>query len=73
MSVIVNDNTSIDVALRQLWREANREGIFEKLEEIKYYIPKTKRKHEKQKKFIKSKKRRRKLARMIKSKVSRAQ
>lgn len=69
MSVVVNDSGSVDVALRQLWREATREGIFEKLEEIKFYVPKTKVKHQKLIKFIKSKKRRRKAARMLKQKI----
>lgn len=62
MSVVVSDS-NIDLALRLLWREANKEGILQKLEEIRYYIPKSVRKHERNRKFEKIKKRRRQFAR----------
>lgn len=63
MSVVVHDGMSIDLALRLLWREANREGVLEKLEEIRYYVPKTNHVHAKRKVYAKMKKRRRAAAR----------
>lgn len=65
MSVVVHD-AQIDLALRLLWREANKEGIIEKLEELKFYVPKTKKVHEIRKKFAKTKKRRRQAKRKLK-------
>ncbi|GAB4286098.1 MAG: hypothetical protein Kow0081_4110 [Candidatus Dojkabacteria bacterium] len=66
MSVIVDDKMPIDLALRLLWREATREGIIKKLQEIRYYVPKTTKRHNKKKKFAKMKKRRRAEARRAK-------
>ncbi len=65
MSVVVHDDMSIDLALRLLWREATREGVMEKLEEKRYYYPKTKAVHEKRKVWEKTKRRRRSAARRI--------
>ena len=59
MSVIVHDDMPIDLALRLLWREATREGVMEKLEDKRYYIPKTAKVHERRKVFAKTKRRRR--------------
>lgn len=66
MSVIVNDEMSIDLALRLLWREATREGIIEKLQEKRYYVKPTAVKHAKKKVFAKAKRRRRQAARRSK-------
>jgi ribosomal protein S21 len=63
MSVIVNNDMSVDLALRLLWREAMREGVIEKLQERRYYVPKTTKVHEVRKILAKSKQRRRKHAR----------
>lgn len=63
MSVIVNDEMSIDLALRLLWREATREGIIEKLQEKRYYVPQTVKQHAIRKVFSKMKRRRRTYAR----------
>ncbi len=63
MSVIVNDKMPIDLALRLLWREANREGIIEKLQEIRYYVSPTTKRHAARKVYAKRKKIRRKQAR----------
>lgn len=65
MSVAVHDDMPIDLALRLLWREATREGVMEKLEEKRYYVPKTKKVHEKKKIWAKTKRRRRSAARRI--------
>lgn len=59
MSVIVHDDMPIDLALRLLWREATREGVIEKLQESRYYVKPTKKRHDKRKIWIKTKKRRR--------------
>ncbi len=63
MSVIVNDEMPLDLALRLLWREATREGIIEKLQEKRYYVKPTATRHAQKKIFAKSKKLRRKRAR----------
>jgi len=65
MSVVVQDAMSIDLALRLLWREATREGIMEKLEERRYYVPKTNKKHALKKLWTKTKKRRRQAKRKL--------
>ena len=67
MSVVVHDEMSIDLALRLLWREATREGILEKLEEKRYYTPKTALVHQKRKVWAKTKKRRRQARRKAKA------
>ena len=66
MSVVVHDEMSLDLALRLLWREATREGVMEKLEEKRYFIPKTFTKHQKTKIWAKTKKRRRQASRKLK-------
>ncbi|MDQ6985889.1 MAG: 30S ribosomal protein S21 [Candidatus Dojkabacteria bacterium] len=63
MSVIVNDEMSIDLALRLLWREATREGVIKKLQENRFFVPKTAKEHDKRKVYVKMKKRRRAFAR----------
>jgi len=65
MSVAVHDDMPIDLALRLLWREATREGVMEKLEEKRYFIPKTAKVHAKRKIWEKTKRRRRSAARKI--------
>lgn len=67
MSVIVNDEMSIDLALRLLWREAMREGVIEKLQEKRYFVGPAVLRHEKKRKFTKAKKRRRAAARRARS------
>ncbi len=67
MSVIVHDDMPIDLALRLLWREATREGVIEKLEEKRYYVPKTAKVHDAKKVFAKTKRRRRSAARKKKA------
>lgn len=67
MSVVVHDEMSIDLALRLLWREATREGVMEKLEERRYYVPATFTKHLKRKVWAKTKKRRRQATRKAKA------
>lgn len=68
MSVIVNDKMPIDLALRLLWREATREGIIKKLQEKRYFVPKTTKRHQTRKVYIKMKKRRRSAARRSQNK-----
>lgn len=63
MSVVVHDDMSIDLALRLLWRESTREGVMEKLEEKRYYSPKTNKVHAQRKVWAKMKRRRRSAAR----------
>lgn len=63
MSVVVHDGIPIDLALRLLWREATREGVIEKLEEIRYFVPRTDVTHLARKKWAKMKKRRRQASR----------
>lgn len=59
MSVIVNSNMPLDLALRLLWREAMREGVITKLQETRYHQKPSKARHDRRKKFRKMKKRRR--------------
>jgi len=59
MSVVVQDAMSIDLALRLLWREATREGVMEKIEENRYFVAKTTKRHLKSKIWAKTKRRRR--------------
>lgn len=66
MSVAVHDEMSLDLALRLLWREATREGVMEKLEERRYYVPKSAKAHAKRKVFAKTKRRHRQARRKAK-------
>lgn len=66
MSVIVHEDMSIDLALRLLWREAMREGIIEALQENRYYISPSEKKHAKKRVWMKAKKVRRRIARRMK-------
>ena len=59
MSVVVQDAMSIDLALRLLWREATREGVMEKIEENRFFISKTTKRHQISKVWSKLKRRRR--------------
>jgi len=68
MSVVVHDDMPIDLALRLLWREATREGVLEKREELRYYVPKTTIRHQKAKIWAKTKRRRRAQARRLRNK-----
>lgn len=68
MSVIVNDNMPIDLALRLLWREATRERIIQTLQENKYYIPDSFKAHQVRRLIKKGKRRRRTAARRMSSK-----
>jgi ribosomal protein S21 len=68
MSVVVHDDMPIDLALRLLWREATREGVLEKREEQRYYVPKTAKKHAVRKVYAKMKRRRRAAARRNRNK-----
>jgi ribosomal protein S21 len=69
MSVVVHKDMSIDLALRLLWREAMREGIIETLQERRYYISPSEKRHAKKKVWMKAKKIRRKLRRRNRGKV----
>lgn len=66
MSVAVHDEMSLDLALRLLWREATREGVMEKLEERRFFVPKSAKLHAKRKIFAKTKKRHRQARRKAK-------
>ncbi|MEP7103511.1 MAG: hypothetical protein ABI721_02255 [Candidatus Dojkabacteria bacterium] len=68
MSVVVHDDMSIDLALRLLWREATREGVLEKREERRFFVPKTAKVHAQKKVFAKMKRRRRSAARRNRNK-----
>lgn len=68
MAVIVNDDMPIEQALKMLWREANREGIPDKLKENRYYVPQSAKRHEKRKVWAKMKRRRRSAARRMRDK-----
>lgn len=63
MSVIVNDKMPIELALRLLWREATREGIIKTLQEKRYHVKPSAKKHAVKKEFAKRKRRRRAAAR----------
>ena len=67
MSVVVHDDMPLDLALRLLWREATREGVIEKREELRFFVPKTIKVHAKRKVFAKTKKRRRQARRKVNS------
>jgi ribosomal protein S21 len=67
MSVIVNEDMPVDLALRLLWREATREGIISKLQQNRFFVPKTAKVHEKRKVYKKIKKRKRAAARRYKN------
>jgi ribosomal protein S21 len=58
MAVIMHDDMAVDQALRMLWREANREGVIEKLKERRYYVKPTTIRHDKRKALAKTKRRR---------------
>jgi len=65
MSVAVHDDMPIDLALRLLWREATREGVMEKLEEKRYFVPQSHLAHLQRKIWAKTKRRRRSASRKI--------
>lgn len=66
MSVIVNEEMSIDLALRLLWREATREDIIAKLQSNRYFVPVTSKKHAVKKVYDKARKRRKQRTRRMK-------
>lgn len=68
MSVVVHDDMPIDLALRLMWRESTREGVLEKREQRRYYVPKTTIKHQKKKIWAKTKRRSRAASRRLKNK-----
>lgn len=68
MAVIVNDNMSLDQALRMLWREANREGIISTLKDLRYYVKPSAKQHDKKKVWAKTKRRRARRKRQFKNK-----
>lgn len=68
MAVIVHDDMPIDQALRMLWREANREGVIEKMKELRYYIKPTTKVHEVRRAFAKTKERRARYKRRFRNK-----
>ncbi len=68
MSVIVNDNMPIELALRLLWREATREGIIQKSQDNRYFMSRTVKAHEVKRKYAKTKRRRRAASRKVRSK-----
>lgn len=59
MSVIVHDDMPVDLALKMLWREANREKLFDVVQKNRYRVKATVERHEFKKKWAKMKKRRR--------------
>jgi ribosomal protein S21 len=63
MSVIVNDNMPLDLALRLLWREAMREGIIQKLQANRYFVGRSQVRHDSKKIYSKIKRRKRAAAR----------
>lgn len=66
MAVIVHDDMSIDLALRMLWREANRELVIDTQKDNRYYVKPTTIRHEKKRVFEKQKRGRRKRRRRMK-------
>ncbi len=65
MAVIVHDDMSIDLALRMLWREANRELIIDHQKDNRYYVKPTAKKHAIKRVFEKRKSGRRKRRRRM--------
>lgn len=59
MAVIVHDNMSIELAMKMLWREANRENVPFEILKNRYRIKETAKRHEKRKIYAKMKRRRR--------------
>ena len=68
MAVIVNDDMPIEIALKMLWRESNREGIPDKLKSLRYFVPQTAKKHAVTKIYAKMKRRRRSASRRMRGK-----
>lgn len=68
MAVIVNDDMPADLALRMLWREANREGIIEYLKDNRYHVKPSMKRQDKKRVWKKTKRRRRKVNRKFKEK-----
>ena len=68
MAVIVNDEMPIELALKMLWREANREGVPEKLRELRYYKSNSEKRHERVVVWKKRWRRARRAARRARSK-----
>lgn len=68
MAVIVNNKMPIELALRLLWRESNREGIPDKLRDLRFYVSPSEKKHEKVAQIKKRWRRSRSAARRYRSK-----
>lgn len=58
MAVIVHQDMPVDLALRMLWREANRELIIDTLRDNRYYVKPTTKRHSVTKIYAKMKRRR---------------
>ncbi len=70
MSVVVHDDMPIDLALKMLWRETNREKLIEVVQKNRYRVKPTAERHEFRKQWAKMKKRRRTAKRKIQRKGS---
>jgi ribosomal protein S21 len=68
MSVIVHDDMNIDLALKMLWREANREKLFDVVQKNRYRVKPTTERHEFRKKWAKMKRRRKAAKRKLRIK-----
>jgi ribosomal protein S21 len=68
MSVIVHDDMPVDLALKMLWREANREKLSDVIMEGRYRITETSKRHEFRKQWAKMKKRRASASRKLRRK-----
>lgn len=58
MSVIVHDDMQVDLALKMLWREGNREKLFDTIQKNRYRVKPSAENHEFRKKWAKMKRRR---------------
>ncbi|MFW5702793.1 MAG: hypothetical protein ACOCXP_02390 [Candidatus Dojkabacteria bacterium] len=58
MSVIVHDDMPVDLALKMLWREANREKLYDVVQKNRYRVKATNERHEFRKQWAKMKRRR---------------
>lgn len=58
MSVIVHDDMPVDLALKMLWREANREKLYDVVQKNRYRVKPASERHEFRKQWAKMKRRR---------------
>lgn len=68
MSVIVHDDMPLDLALRMLWREGNREKLFDVVQKNRYRVKPTTERHEFRKQWAKMARRRRAAKRKLRRK-----